>query len=363
MTGVVLVDAGRSGVVPDLPDLPETPGRLTEDVIEALLRRTCLQRSELTRLFLADPRCLSTGSPVGEAGWIFEPPPLGLRTTVSMSSAVSMTQAVRAIEQDPDVIAVVAATDFGTGTSYHGDSAAAVHRQQHMARVVAAWWDLVPDELADWARSSCTRSAECSAAGDFAGEIVATTGSYGTDRFRAPESADGDGADRTPKRRLVDDGAAFTAHPARGASAIILAGEANAIRLGLRIRARLSAVCATRARAEFGIAPLSARALDELLAPSGFGLGALDQLEVPEQYAVTPVAWIKETGISEYLVNPRGGDLAFGHLPRSGHLRSLVTMANSLEATGGWAGALVASEIHRTTAFVLATTDSTTSRG
>ncbi|MEV6060964.1 hypothetical protein ACIGO9_19030 [Nocardia asteroides] len=355
MTSVVLIDAGRSAVVPDDPALPETPTVLAEDVIQALLRRTCLHRRELTELFLADPRCLSTGD-AGRTGWIFEPPPLGLRTTVGMSSAVSMAQAVRRIEQNPDVIAVVAATDFGTAAAFPGDTAAALHRQRHLARVVAAWWDVAPAEMSGWALASSSRSAECSAAGDFAAEIVGTAGTRLADRFPTADGAS------EPVPVDDDDGAAVTAHWARGASAVILTSEANAIKLGLRYRARLYATCADRARAEFGIAPLSSRTVDQLLAPCGFDIGALDQLEVPELYAVTPVAWIKETGISEYLVNPRGGDLAFGHLPRSGHLRSLVTMVNSLEATGGWAGALVAADTHRAAAFVLTVADSITSR-
>ncbi|MGW4125432.1 hypothetical protein [Nocardia sp. NPDC004711] len=360
MTSVVLIDAGRSAIIPDDPDLPETPTGLAEDVIRALLRRTCLDQSELTELFLADPRCLSTGRSAGRPGWVFDRPPLDLTTTVGTNSALSLAQAVRTIEQNPEMIAVVAATDFGLGSG-HRHTGAEIYLRQHTARVVAAWWDVASDEMAGWARSSYTRSAECSAAGDFAAEIVSSTPGYLADCFHKPVAGDAftgwAGAGTVPEHDFIDDGLVVTAHPARGASAIILAGEQNAIRLGLRYRARLQATRAIRASSEFGIAPLSPHAVDELLAPCGLDFGGLDQLEVPEQYAVTPVAWMKETGISEFLVNPRGGDLAFGHLPRSGRLRSLVTMLNSLEDTGGRAGALVASDAHRTTAFVLTVPD------
>lgn len=361
MTSVVLIDAGRSAVIPDDPDLPETPTGLTEDVIEALLRRTCLDRSELTELFLADPRCLSTGCSTGPAGWEFDPPPLGLRITAGASASSSVAQAVRAIEQNPDVVAVVAAADFGPSTTRDEDTRAYLHLKQHMAHVVAAGWDVAPEEMACWARSSYTRSAECSAAGDFAAEIVSTMPGYLADCFVKPQASDtfsgGTGDSPVSGRSFADEVPTSMAHPARGASAILLASESNAIDLGLRFRARLHATPAIRSCGEFGIAPFSAHAIDELLAPGGFYLGGLDQLEVPEQYAVTPVAWMKETGMSEFLVNPRGGELAFGHLPRSGQLRSLVTMVNSLEDTGGRAGALVASDTHRTTVFVLTVAD------
>lgn len=349
MTSVVLIDAGRSAVLPDDPDLPETPASLTEDLVAALLRRTSLGRSELSELFLADPRCLSTGCSAAEDGWDFALPPLGLTTTVSMKSPQSLARAVRTIERKPEVVAVVAAADFGTPD---GDSSAELRRKQELAREVAARADIGADEMADWARSSYTRSAECSAAGDFAAEIVAAASGCFVDRFRKPAALDAFTSGARAEEEPV-----VTAHPARGASAVILASEPNAIALGLRFRARIKLTPTVGPAAESGVAPLDPPEIEQLLAPCGAGIGCLDQLEVPEQCAVTPLAWIKATGISEYLVNPRGGDLAFGRLPRSGHLRSLVTMLHSLEATGGRIGALLASDARGTAAFVLSIAD------
>ncbi|MBY8861355.1 hypothetical protein K7711_33105 [Nocardia sp. CA2R105] len=366
MTSVVLIDAGRSAVIPDDPDLPETPTGLTADVIAALLRRTGLDRSDVTELFLADPRCLSTGCAVGRAGWRFDLPPLGLPTTVSASGSLSVAQAMRAVEQNPDVVAVVAACDFGVGAARYGGDLALPHQQIRMAHFVAAWWDVAPEETAGWARESYSRSAECSAAGDFAGEIVCTAGDHLVDRFVEPEASDafnGGTGSAAVERGHIGDGPVLRAHAARGASAIILTSEPKAIELGLEFRARLHTTAVRCDRTDFGIAPLGCAALDELLAPCGITVGGLDQLEVPEQYAVTPLAWIRETGISEYLVNPRGGDLSFGHLPRSGQLRSLVTMVHSLEVTGGLAGALVSCDADRTTALVLTLADSITPKG
>ena len=362
MTSVVLIDAGRSAVIPDDSDLPETSAKLAEDVTAALLRRVCLDHSETTELFLADPRGLSTGSAVGRAGWILDPPPLGPKTTVSGSSSLSLARAVRTIENDPDVVGVVVASDFGRGSlSSNSGDAAMSHRQQRIAQRVAAGWDIAPEEMAGWARTSYSRSVECSAARDFAGEIVSRTGEYIVDRFHEPDANDtfsGGVGDEAAPRGRVDGEHIVSARLARGASAIILAAEAKAIELGLEFRARLRATATWHSCNEFGIAPVDSGSLDDLLAPCGVTVAGIDQLEVPERFAVTPVAWIRETGISEYLVNPRGGDLAFGRLPRSGSLRSLVTMVNSLEATGGVAGALVSSDADRTTAFVLTLADS-----
>ncbi|GHE79467.1 acetyl-CoA acetyltransferase [Amycolatopsis deserti] len=353
MTSAVLLDAGRSAIVPDDPGLPETPVGLTEDLIRAMLSRTRLRPAELTDLFLADPRCLSTGCSAGEAGWVFEPPPFGLSTTVCASSSTAVQQAIRTIERQPEVVAVVAAIDFGAVPAGPGESAAELLRHQRAARMVAARWDVAPDELGRWARWSAKRAAECSAAGDFAAEILCTSRGYLADRF--PDPAPGDafsGGSGRGAAAVLDDGPAVPACPSRGASAMILASEANAVELGLRPRAWLRATGTVRGHTCCGVAP-PAGAVDELLAPCGLDVHELDQLEVPEKFAVTPIAWIKETGISPYLVNPRGGELAFGHLPRSGHLRSLVTMLNSLEATGGRAGAVVAAERDATTGVVV----------
>ncbi|MBO0854043.1 MAG: hypothetical protein J2P18_09770 [Nocardia sp.] len=353
MTGVVLVDAGRSAIIPDDPGLPDLPAGLVEDVIAALLRRSCLDPSEVAELFLADPRHLPAGSSPGPSGTGVAGP-LGLPTTLATSSSLSMAQAVRTIEDNPDVVAVVAAADPGPSHPAAG-GAAHPRLRQHTAGIVAAWWDIAPDEMAAWARSSYTRSAECLAAGDFADEIVSTTAGYLVDCYRKPQVGDRFTGRVSDGAAPADDGPAVIAHPARGASAILLAAESTAVELGLPVRARLHASRTVRSACEFGIAPLGAGGVDELLIPGGFSIGCLDQLEVPEHCAVTPVAWMKETGISEYLLNPRGGDLGFGHLPRSGDLRSLVTMVNSLADTGGRFGALVASDIRWTTVFVLAT--------
>ena len=356
MTNVVLVDAGRSPVIPDDPDQPGAPAGLAQEVIGALLRRTRLRRPELTELFLADPRCLPTGCAAGEAGWTFDPPPLGLTTAVHAGSSLSLARAVRTVEERPDVVVAVAAADSGTGCSPDGGHAAALRTQRRTARAVAAGWDVTPDETTGWARSSYSRADECSVSGDFAAEIVSTTRGHLTDHLHKPDVGDSFSsraeAAWAPGHGLDEDRSSLPARPALSASALLLTSEPNAGRLGLRPRARLRLTGANCSDTGCGIAPPRAQAVDEILGP-GLGVRDLDHLEVPERFAVTPVAWVKETGLSQDVVNPRGGELAFGHLPWSGHLRALVTMLNSLEATGGRTGGLVAAEARRTTAFVL----------
>lgn len=357
MTRVVLVDAGRSAVRPaaGADGVSVAPVALAGEVINGLLRRTALERSELSHLYLADPRCVSTGSELASSGWAFDQPPLGLPTTVGMTSAVCLVRAIRAIERDPELVAVVAGTDPGTESTYPRRSAG-LERAEQTALQVAERWGIPEEAIAAWAHASRQRAAECSAAGDFAAEIVTTSAGYATDgiaEHRLAASAS-QGHERTGGAvGTLLNAPVLTATPASGASAVILTSEAKALRLGLRFRAHLQSTGVTHESTGFGIAPPTAHAVRQLLGPCRLQVARLDQVEVGERYAVTPVAWLEETGISPYFVNPRGADIGLGHLPRSGHLRALVTMLHSLEATGGRAGAVVASGDTRSTAFVL----------
>ncbi len=331
-TEVVLVDACRSAVIPDRPGVPETPSQILEGVIGALLDRSGVDVSTVGELFLADPRYLPTDSPhagsLADSGWRFEKPPFGLHTQVSATSAVSLEQALKAVEAQPDLVAVVAASDFGSGALGHGD-----FDDHPPARAAAApnRWHVDVDDVLSWTHTSYARSLECSRAGDFTREIVATAPGYLSDVFRCG---------RSPEPT-----------PARGSSAVIVTSRARALELGLPWRASLRTVCS--ARGGDAVAPLDTKTFDALLAPCGVDAAHLDQLELPEDDPATPLAWIKSTGISEYLVNPRGGELGFGRLVRSGPLRSLVSMVGALEATGGRAGALLATDVGRTVAVVV----------
>ncbi|NMO03535.1 hypothetical protein HH308_20165 [Gordonia sp. TBRC 11910] len=328
--GVVLVDAGRSAVVPDGAESTQAPSQILEGVIGALLDRSGIRLDDVDELFLADPRFLPTESAVAEEGWQFARPPFGLRTRVDATSAASLERAINAVRGDPDLVVVVAACDVGAAETGCAD-------ERWLGRAVraaaAARWDVCADDMRGWIQSSYARSSECSRAGDFVREIVSTSPGYLADRFRS-------------KGTVV-------ALPACGASAVVLTSPRRAGELGVRYRAGLHTACCAPTTTGPGIEPLDPQAFDDLLAPCGVDAAHLDQLEVPEYDAVTPLAWIKATGISRYLVNPRGGDLGFGRLLRSGPLRSLVSMVNSLEATGGRAGALLATDACRTVAVVL----------
>lgn len=334
--GAVLVDAGRSAVVPDGPGLPEMPSQILESVINALLVRSGVEWIDVGEIFLADPRYLPDGSAVGESGGEFDGGPFGARIRVSANSVASLEEAVTAVESDPSLVAVVAACDFGAET-FADRAGGGYGWLTRASKSEIARCEVRIEEALNWVRSSYARSSECSRAGDFAREIVSAVPDYSADSF-LPTTAAG------PR-------------PARGASAVILTSPERALQLGVRYRAVLHAACYATAACDSGDEWVDAHALDEILATCGVDAAHLDQLEVPEYDAVTPLGWIKATGINPCLVNPRGGDLGFGRLFRSGQLRSLVSMVHSLEATGGRTGALLVPEVCRTVVVALTAVD------
>ena len=330
----VLVNAGRSAVTPDGPGFPETPSQVLGSLIGALLERSGIGPADVDELFLSDPRHLPADSVIGRQLTI---PPFDVRTRVDASSAMSLERAVEAIEHDPTLVVVVAAGDFGAGdfgahAEDRGDGS------KPAIRSGTGKWGVCAEDVLGWVRSSYARSSECSRAGDFAREIVVPVPGYMADSFPPMSTA-------VPR-------------PARGASAVILTSPERAAELGVRYRAGLRTTSCAAPSREGGVQPLDTQAFNDLLAPCGVDAAQLDQLEVPEYDPAVPLGWIKTTGISRYLVNPRGGDLGFGWLCRSGTLRSLVSMVHSLEATGGRVGALLAPDRRRTIAVVLTVMDS-----
>ena len=330
----VLVNAGRSVVTPDGPGFPETASQVLGGLVGAVLERSGIDPSDVDALFLSEPRHLAADSVIGRQ---VTNPPFDVRTRVHASSAVSLERAVEAIEHDPTLVVVVAASDFGAGESgaHAGDRDNG--SQPAIRRSGTGRWGVCAEDVLDWARSSYARSSECSRAGDFAREIVVPIPGYIADSFPPMSTA-------VPR-------------PARGASAVVLTSAERAAELGVRYRAGLGTASYVAPSTEGGVEPLDTQAFKDLLAPCGVDAAQLDQLEVPEYDPAVPLGWIKTTGISPYLVNPRGGDLGFGWLCRSGTLRSLVTMLHSLEATGGHVGALLAPDMRRTIAVVLTVMD------
>ena len=115
-----------------------------------------------------------------------------------------------------------------------------------------------------------------------------------------------------------------------GAAALVLASEEMAIAKSLTIRGRILGH-ASHAQAPniFTTAPVFA--VLKLLRQLGWSKEDVDLWEVNEAFAVVPLAFMREVGISHDIVNINGGACALGHPVGASGARIMVTLLNALE--------------------------------
>ena len=118
-----------------------------------------------------------------------------------------------------------------------------------------------------------------------------------------------------------------------GASVLLLASEAAAVRYGLKPRARFIAFDVIGDDPLLMLtAPISATR--RVLAKAGMNLDQIDHFEVNEAFASVPLAWSREFPVERERLNPRGGAIALGHPLGASGARLMTTMLNGLEQTG-----------------------------
>ena len=118
-----------------------------------------------------------------------------------------------------------------------------------------------------------------------------------------------------------------------GAAALVLAGADHAHAAGLNIRARILGHSSHAQAPEwFSTAPIPA--VQKLLARIGWDASDVDLWEVNEAFAVVPMMFMHEFGLSRDCVNVNGGACALGHPIGASGARILVTLLNALETRG-----------------------------
>ena len=118
-----------------------------------------------------------------------------------------------------------------------------------------------------------------------------------------------------------------------GAAALVLASEEAAKAQGLTIRARiLGHASHAQAPGLFTTAPVPAA--QKLLKRIGWAKEDVDLWEVNEAFAVVPMAFMHEMGLSRDIVNVNGGACALGHPIGASGARIIVTLLNALEKRG-----------------------------
>lgn len=115
-----------------------------------------------------------------------------------------------------------------------------------------------------------------------------------------------------------------------GAAAVLLARRSTAERLGLPIKGRVLGYAVVGVDPEImGIGP--AVAIPKALAKSKLDINDIDVYEINEAFASQALYSIRELGIPEEKVNPRGGAIALGHPLGATGARQIVTLFSELE--------------------------------
>ena len=118
-----------------------------------------------------------------------------------------------------------------------------------------------------------------------------------------------------------------------GASALILISKEKMEELGLSPVARIVSFADAAHEPEwFTTAP--SKAVPKALDKAGWSVEDVDLWEVNEAFAVVPMAFMHEMGLSRDIVNVNGGACALGHPIGASGARIMVTLLNALEKRG-----------------------------
>lgn len=189
----------------------------------------------------------------------------------------------------------------------------------------------------DYALRSLSNALEAQKTGAFADEITPVT-----IRTRAGETVvtedEQPGNARPDKIPLLKpafrkDGTVTPANSSSisdGAAALVLS---SADKAGGAARARIVGHAShAQAPGLFTTAPVPAAR--KLLDQIGWGISDVDLWEVNEAFAVVPMAFMHEMGLSRDIVNVNGGACALGHPIGASGARIIVTLLNALEKRG-----------------------------
>ncbi|KEJ97302.1 acetyl-CoA C-acetyltransferase [Pseudosulfitobacter pseudonitzschiae] len=189
----------------------------------------------------------------------------------------------------------------------------------------------------NYALASLSRALEAQNSGAFADEIAAMdiTSRKGSVTVSADEQPASARPEKIPQLKpAFREGGTVTAANSSsisdGAAALVLSSAEAAKARGLTVRARiLGHASHAQEPGLFTTAPVPAA--QKLLARIGWTKDDVDLWEVNEAFAVVPLAFMHEMGLSHDIVNVNGGACALGHPIGASGARIIVTLLNALE--------------------------------
>ncbi|MGE4612644.1 MAG: acetyl-CoA C-acyltransferase [Paracoccaceae bacterium] len=192
----------------------------------------------------------------------------------------------------------------------------------------------------EYALASLSRALRAEEDGSFKGEIatVEVKTRKATVAIRKDEQPANARPEKIPTLRPAfhKDGTVTAANASSisdGAAAMVITSAEQAEKLGMKARARIMGYESYAAEPEnFPTAPIPPTR--KLLAKLGWDIDDVDLFEVNEAFAVVPMAFMRELGVSHDKVNVNGGACALGHPIGASGARILVTLLSALEKRG-----------------------------
>ncbi|MGB7242193.1 MAG: acetyl-CoA C-acyltransferase [Sulfitobacter sp.] len=192
----------------------------------------------------------------------------------------------------------------------------------------------------DYALASLSRALDAQSDGAFEGEIapVDVTSRKGTVTVRADEQPAAARPEKIPQLKPAFRGggtvtAANSSSISDGAAALVLVSGDAAATQGLKVRARIVGHAShAQAPGLFTTAPVPAA--QKLLDRIGWTKDSVGLWEINEAFAVVPLAFMREMGLSHDIVNVNGGACALGHPIGASGARIVVTLLNAMERRG-----------------------------
>ncbi len=358
MTDALIVDAVRSPIGRRNGQFANVRGDdLSAQVLNGLLRRNEVDPAEIEDVQFGcvtqiDEQAWNIGRNVAlAAGW----PVSVCGTTVdrqcgsSMQTSFNAAAAVRAGQLDLVISGgVEMMTRVPMGSNNGSMSDAVLDRFQIVpqgisAELIADKWEITREELDEYSLRSHQRAAAAIDEGKFENEIIPIELSnphagvvHDTDEGVRRDTSLEKLATLQPA--FVPDGRVTAGNSSQivdGASALLIASEAAASRLGLKPRARF---------VSFGLEGVDPTlmlhgnpgACEKALKKAGLGWDDMGVIEVNEAFASVVLQFLKDTGLGDRLddVNPNGGGISLGHPLGATGARITATLLNEMERRG-----------------------------
>lgn len=242
------------------------------------------------------------------------------------------------------------------GSAFHARYPAGLVRQGVSAELMAARWKLARKDLDTFALDSHRKAARGEDNGVTIKAIVPIEIPMATGETRFALRDDGIRRTTNPDtlaglKTIFEDSAMLARFPeiawcvtagnssqvTDGASAVLIAEESAAMRLGLIPKAAITHFAVV---GDDPIMMLSAimPATRKILARAGLSINQIDAFEVNEAFASVVMAWQKEFSVETARVNRYGGAIALGHPVGASGGRLTANLLTALEETDGHFG-------------------------